>query len=1269
MRHYIYTFLFLLVSQAALSQTPATIVKDGSYTVDSSSGTVTLTATQSITLKPDTWIKSGSTFLAQIVEPTTALDDYTPFSFSNENYVFTRSFQVPMATFNAVTAKEGDVVESITYFDGLGRPMQGIGIKAAPDKKDIITHIDYDAYGRQDKDWLPYHETSGTLGTYRGDRATATKQYYMDNYADDFTGVTLPDINAYSQKGFEASPLSRTLQQGAPGKDWRLGGNNEIEFVYGANATNEVRLYQVTLTPLGSNGLLVYKPTLTGGSTYYGEGELYKTITKDENHDGTTSKNRTTEEFKDKQGRVVLKRTYADIGGVSTAHDTYYVYDDYGNLSFVIPPKVDTSDGVSLFEFLELCYQYRYDHRNRLVEKKIPGKDMEYIVYDNLDRPVMTQDANLKAQNQWLFTKYDIFGRVVYTGLHTNTVQTTRADMQTHFNTVNNLDTELYESKVTSGTGYDNSYYTNANFPDSNIELHTVNYYDDYSFDKDGLSLPDNADGQTVINYNDANKVLTNGLATGSKVRVLTTNDWITSLTGYDVKGRPVYVASKNNYLSTTDVVTSKLDFVGKVDRSTATHTKTGQNAITIQDDFVHDHEGRLLRQKQAINDLDQETIVDNSYDDLGQLEAKGVGGRSSNANRLQEVNYTYNVRGWLRGINNTGGSNTAIALGANDLFGFQINYNASDTGGTALFNGNISQTLWKSTSVNTTGNPVANKYSYGYDALNRITAATGNTSNYDLSSIAYDKNGNITNLVRRGHTNSGATTFGVMDDLTYSYNAGNKLMKVTDAAPLDQFGFKDDAVNTATDSVDDYTYNANGNMLTDANKGISTDIIYNHLNLPTQVVLGGGNISYIYDALGIKLSKIVSQQTSSTSSSKQTFYAGSYVYEITQSCTGLDTDNVQCYVPLGEGLKFINHPEGYLEPKNQFDLSQGFNYIYQYKDHLGNVRLSYSDTDGNGQISASTEILEENHYYPFGLEHKGYNANVASTNPAQKYKYNGKEFQDELGLNMYDYGARFYEPATGRWFTPDAMAEKYYDQSIYVYTLNNPIIFVDPDGNQVAMCCDGLVDFAKGLGDVALGLASANHISQAYSQVRTGIDMYNNPDQATEIALNSTGIPGMIETAKGAASGDARSLGQVTGVVLTAVLTKKLGSRSIKTSSSSSQKLYRGVNSESPAYNNATKGTAKPRGGDATAAEHNAGNTSSNYTSWTTNKEVAKNFALRKNGNGVVLEANVPKSSTVSSPSVKSVNLKQSPGTIVNEAEVLVKGTVKKAKTTHVNQ
>ncbi|WP_159288372.1 RHS repeat domain-containing protein [Tenacibaculum maritimum] len=220
------------------------------------------------------------------------------------------------------------------------------------------------------------------------------------------------------------------------------------------------------------------------------------------------------------------------------------------------------------------------------------------------------------------------------------------------------------------------------------------------------------------------------------------------------------------------------------------------------------------------------------------------------------------------------------------------------------------------------------------------------------------------------------------------------------------------------------YTYDVNGNMTKDLNKGI-TNISYNHLNLPTRVTIGGKNIDYTYDAGGVKLSKTVSGVA--------TQYAGNYVYE-----NGV--------------LQFFNHPEGYVSPKNASDISQGFKYVYQYKDHLGNVRLSYTDNNNDGVITPSTEIIEESNYYPFGLLHKGYN-NVVSSNgnsTAEKFKYQGQELEEELGKNTYAYQWRDYDPAIARFNKIDRFAEKYMKNSPYSFTANNPIYFREIAGDSI---------------------------------------------------------------------------------------------------------------------------------------------------------------------------------------------------------------------------
>ncbi|WP_159092245.1 DUF6443 domain-containing protein [Aquimarina sp. Aq107] len=1001
--------LLVLVGMTATAQVADTvIIEDETINASSDPALLNVRAGQSITIKPNTWIQSGTVFTAIVTA-----DAYIPHILStDENYVLTRAFQSPitegMLLDPAVGIKNNsDVIENITYFDGLGRVKQQIGIKASPDKKDIVIHVGYDDYGRQNKQYLPFERQDDPLGSYDPVAITADiNSYYKGKYPTDFTGMAEADVNAYSESIFEASPLNRVLEQGAPGKDWKADDqadtDHTIKFDWSTNGTDEVVYFKVNFHLDNTEVPILVK------DGYYAANELMVTITKDENWQPgqTYPEDHTTREYTDKLGRVILKRTFDQ--GVS--HDTYYVYDDFGNLTYVIPPKVDVTDEVSPEELAELCYQYKYDHRNRLVEKKIPGKGWEYIIYNKLDQPILTQDLVQRPNRHWLFTKYDAFGRVVFTGLETFPWDTTRAGLQ--YNLDNDADASQYEVKTNDTSILINGtrlYYSNTTFPGGG-EIHTINYYDNYTFDHN-VTNPGIVLEQTV----DTN---VKGLATGSKVRVLGTDDWITTVTYYDEKGRPIYVHSTNEYLNTIDIVESKLDFAGKVLETKTSHTKDSNAAIVTIDTFTYDHMGRLLDQKQKINNQAEEHLIANTYDELGQLESKAVGGG------LQDVDYTYNVRGWLNKINDDGKND-------NDLFDFSIAYNDITDVTKKLYNGNISQTSWSTASINNTSNPESNQYIYSYDALNRIKTAIDNTGNYDLTNVIYDKNGNILNLERKGTLNTAVTGFGTMDNLTYTYNEsgiGNQLSSVADSSGVTE-GFNDG--NT---TGNDYLYDDNGNMTKDLNKGIS-NITYNHLNLPVVIETEEGEITYTYSVTGEKLRKEFTIHETDAPPYRDvtvfTDYAGNYVYEKTDT-----TDE----------LKFFNHPEGYLEPNS----TGGYDYIYQYKDHLGNIRLSYSDKNKDGDIdlipgSAENEIIEEKNYYPFGLQHKGYNNTI--TGREHNYGFGGKEEQDELGLGWIDITARNYDPSIARWMNLDPLAEQMRRHSPYNYAFNNPIYFIDPDG------------------------------------------------------------------------------------------------------------------------------------------------------------------------------------------------------------------------------
>jgi len=154
--------------------------------------------------------------------------------------------------------------------------------------------------------------------------------------------------------------------------------------------------------------------------------------------------------------------------------------------------------------------------------------------------------------------------------------------------------------------------------------------------------------------------------------------------------------------------------------------------------------------------------------------------------------------------------------------------------------------------------------------------------------------------------------------------------------------------------------------------------------------------------------------------------YAGNYIYEK----IGIGADV----------LKLFNQSEGYIEPNGS-----AFNYVYQYKDHLGNIRLSYSDANNNG-IIATSEIVEENNYYPFGLEHKGYN-NVVNGVENNYKTFQDQEFTEDLGLNMHEFKYRFYDPAIGRFASTDPLAESFYHNGTYNFSENRVIDGIELEG------------------------------------------------------------------------------------------------------------------------------------------------------------------------------------------------------------------------------
>ena len=826
---------------------------------------------------------------------------------------------------------------SYQYFDGLGRPIQTVQLNASPEERDIIQPVVYDNHGRIADEYLPYavQQDGDFAGGFRTEAIQEQQNYYEHFYQEnEFT---------YSHNDFDGSPLNRLTSVTAQGEAWQA---NPSSISYETNNGTEV------LWTVDHVGNLV-------NSTTYTAGELYKTTTTDE--DGKTSV-----EYKNKQGQVIL--TVAD----GTAK-TYYVYDDLGLLRYVLPPKVFDPSTLPAPEgkytdnttIANLCYYYEYDHRKRMVLKKLPGVEPIKMVYDERDLLVATQDGEMRKSHKWMFTKYDAFSRPIMTGEYTY-----NGDLQAHVNGLS----ELWETY--SGTTYSNDAFP-ANIADAN--LYSVTYYDDDSY---ASSLWENYQYTNVYGVDESDK--TKGLIMATKTRVLlhdgltVDEEWLKTVNVYDKYGRVIQTIA-DNHKGGRDIISNKYNFTGELLESKQEHTNSN---IVIDKQFEYDRMGRLQWEKEDLNGAGNwVTTSSNEYNELGQLKTNTIGGK-------QTVDYQYNIRGWMTHINDP------ASLGS-DLFAMQLKYN---DGNSKLYNGNIAQIDWKS---KTFGG--LKSYEFTYDALNRLDIADFTNDDYKVE-YDYDLNGNITNLVRHGK--KADESFGEIDNLTYKYSGGgNQLSSVLDAASATD-GFSDNG------SVGDYeyTYDDNGNMITDGNKNI-TNITYNFLNLPNQIQVATGSsnqINYLYDAAGIKLQK--------TASGITTDYIGNFIYE----------QGVLKYILTSNGRIVV----------------EGSNYNYQYhiKDHLGNTRVTFD---------ATGEVLQEDSYYPFGMAMNGLNYYKPSLDPdnKNKYLYNGKELQDDLGLDWIDYGFRMYDPQLGRWHKKDPMIEFHYDYTPYAYVYNNPVRFIDPFG------------------------------------------------------------------------------------------------------------------------------------------------------------------------------------------------------------------------------
>lgn len=988
---------------------------------------------------------------AQVVAPTVRQMPAAYGTNLKVNYVRTWEANGPITDPNALpVADYRDVLLTTQYVDGLGRPLQIVSRRITPGSKDMVSPVYYDEFGREAFKYLPY-ASPGIDGSFKPDPFAEQKTFMQGQFSDEQV--------YYSQVDYEASPLNRVVKSMAPGNSW-AGSSRGIAMEYIFNTANEaVRIWNIGSSALSYNRQtkdvninIPFNPA-TPASTTYNAGELYKNVTKDESGNAIV-------EYKDKEGLVILKKV--QVGNIATDYSgytgflcTYYVYDDYSRLRFVIPPKAVTQLIGYNWQFTndiinELCFRYEYDDLGRMIAKKVPGAGWVYMVYDVRDRLVFTQDANMSKNNQWLTTLYDGLNRPVITGVMSGYTGNREAlqNLVTSQKAVGGVPPGMVADLVLPNAGQTSPFsglyqagnsvrldpgfesVPNATFiaeiasapgvdipEESVVEGITVNknplssnvtfvalsktYYDNYDwtskdYKADYNNKMDAGGNAHALSMPTVKNTQTAGLVTGSQVRVITdpanlaTGNWLTTVSFYDDHNRVIQVNSETQ--KGIDIITNLYDFTGKVlcsylDHKNPTATPAG---LFVKTSMNYDHTGRLLEVWKTINDDagKKALIVKNEYDELGQLKVKELGHKKDdNGNyttmpydALETLSYSYNIRGWLAGINKEYSKGLAAPNGVDPWFGMELNYDKGFQ--VPQYNGNIAGAKWRSA-----GDGERRAFGYTYDQAGRILGADfcqvvgadytdHPTIQFDMEMgntlrgfPAYDENGNIGAMKHKGLKLGNSQ---VIDELVYDYhNGGNKLKYVkdwaTDASGTvgGSWGLGDFTDNNPDNpNKNDYGYDVNGNMVVDLNKKMTGTpdidqaggaITYNHLNLPWKIQVDGGNkgnITYVYDAAGKKLSKVVEDKSiAGKIVTTTTNYIGGLVYE---SKATNPADPVNDYT---DKLQLISHEEGrirYIAAKN--NVAAHFEYDYLVKDHLGNTRVVLTEEKGQHDYMATME-------------------------------------------------------------------------------------------------------------------------------------------------------------------------------------------------------------------------------------------------------------------------------------------------------------------------
>ena len=882
---------------------------------------------------------------------------------------------------------------AVQWFDGLGRPTVSATDGLGTDGTVARGLREHDALGRTVREWLPGINSQGGVLEYSG--AEAVRGLSVACHGGDSVPFTSYAHDAYG----------RTVSVRGPGQEWD-GRHTAVEHGFNTAEGRQVKRYRI-----GAGGGLE-----EGG--VWAAGTLRREKTTDE--DG-----RTLEAFTDPWGRRILERR---AGG----NDTYFAYDGAGQLRFVLTPMMQEDWNVERH-----AYEYRYDSRGRCVWKRVPGCATTEYWYDNADRVVCERGGALRESGRVRFTLYDRLGRTAVTGTCTNAPES-----------ITDSRVEWMPAEGICNTGYWNRCTDRLD----SIELEKAVWYDNYIF----LEFYAFGGCPHTTRMKGGNTEHAKGHATGT-MTATSGGEYVYSVSYYTEKGEECdrRVSLPGGRLLT---VRTGYTFTGKPARvaETVEWTERESGADTAKRDSAvteygySERNGALLTVDISRNGTDAVRTSKLDYDSFGRVAGNTL-------HRLAgKIENTWNIRGWLTA---TGGASYRETL----------HYNNPTDGAEAVWGGDISGTVdeyaqgpaekgWDIPNTLTTG--------YRYDALGRMTESVPDDAAHShAEKVTYDANGNITTLKRWGMY--APAYYSLVDDLAYRYD-GNRLIGITERAPdapyENAFGFR-----KGGGEGESYEYNSDGALTRDPYKGVS--VSYSRRGTPERAKFDSGSFTdWEYTADGVRLGTwwhtavTGARGFAAEAEGTQAETQAQSKPEAATAEQGTDTEAAGTAQPSPQVTPIYGYVENsrefagnyvfedgklskYLFDGGYIDIASGQNtaaYRFYVRDHLGSVRVVLDD-DGN--------VLQQLYYHPFG----GVWGDAGTNIGLQPWKYSGKEYDHRDGLDLYDYGARLYDPAAVRWTSPDPLCEKYYHISPYAFCNNNPIRYVDPDGRDVFYSSEGL--------------------------------------------------------------------------------------------------------------------------------------------------------------------------------------------------------------------